>query len=79
MAARAPASPKKDAPTKRDVEKQSLPLQEQIRRRAHEIYVQRGGQDGSELDDWLKAEGELRQADDEESVARAEGEGLTRK
>ena len=39
----------------------TLSLEEQIRQRAHEIYQQRGGQDGSELDDWLQAEAEIRQ------------------
>jgi hypothetical protein len=53
MAARAIAIPKKNQP-------QALPLEEQIRQRAYEIYVQRDGQDGSELDDWLHAEAELR-------------------
>jgi hypothetical protein len=33
-------------------------LEEQIRRRAHAIYLERGGQDGFELDDWLQAEKE---------------------
>ena len=52
MAARAIAIPKKNEP-------EALPLEEQIRQRAYEIYVQRAGQDGSELDDWLQAEVEL--------------------
>jgi hypothetical protein len=56
MAARATAIPKKKAP-------QALPLEEQIRQRAHEIYLQRGGQDGSEVDDWLQAEAELQPGD----------------
>jgi hypothetical protein len=34
-------------------------LQEQIRRRAHELYEQRGRDDGHELDDWLQAESEM--------------------
>lgn len=38
---------------------------ERIRRRAHEIYVQRGQQPGSALQDWLQAEREIRGADDE--------------
>jgi hypothetical protein len=38
----------------------SVPLEEQIRRRAHQIYLQRGGDGGSELDDWLEAESEIR-------------------
>ena len=36
-------------------------LQEQIRRRAYELYEQRGRDDGHELDDWLQAESELTQ------------------
>ncbi len=32
---------------------------EEIRRRAYEIYLERGEQPGRELDDWLQAEGEL--------------------
>jgi Protein of unknown function (DUF2934) len=35
-----------------------------IRRRAHELYVQRGSQSGSELDDWLRAEAEILRAQD---------------
>jgi Protein of unknown function (DUF2934) len=34
--------------------------EEQIRRRAYELYVQRGGQGGSHVDDWFRAERELR-------------------
>ena len=32
---------------------------EQIRRRAYEIHLERGGQPGDELADWLQAEREL--------------------
>jgi hypothetical protein len=39
-------------------------LQEPIRRRAYELYVQRGSQAGSELDDWLRAEAEIKRAQD---------------
>jgi len=35
------------------------PSQEQIRQRAHEIYVARGGGEGMALQDWLAAEQEL--------------------
>jgi len=38
---------------------QSVPIEERIRERAHEIYLQRGGEDGGELDDWLQAEQEI--------------------
>lgn len=34
-------------------------LQEQIRRRAYELYEQRGREDGRDLDDWLQAESEV--------------------
>ena len=30
-----------------------------IARRAYEIYVQRGGQNGHDVEDWLKAEKEI--------------------
>jgi DUF2934 family protein len=39
----------------------SSEVQEQIRRRAHELYEQHGRNDGHELDDWLQAESEVTQ------------------
>jgi hypothetical protein len=39
----------------------TLSPEERIRRRAYELYVQRGNQSGSELDDWLQAEKEFLQ------------------
>ena len=36
-----------------------------IRRRAYEIYLERGKQSGSQLDDWLQAEEEIRRAEDQ--------------
>jgi len=38
------------------VMKSAPDLQEQIRRRAYDLYEQRGSTDGYELDDWLQAE-----------------------
>jgi hypothetical protein len=35
------------------------PNHEEIRLRAYEIYLERGGTAGNELDDWLQAEREL--------------------
>ena len=51
----------------RATEKQTgtLALKERIQRRALELYVQRGGQSGSELGDWLQAEEEIRRAEEE--------------
>lgn len=46
-----------------------LSKEELIERRAYELYVQRGNQSGSELEDWLQAEAE---------VLRSHEEGLDR-
>jgi hypothetical protein len=42
-----------------------LPMEERIRLRAHELYISRGNESGSELDDWLQAEDELLAAQEE--------------
>ncbi len=44
------------------------PLEERIRRRAYELYVERGNQSGSELDDWLQAEEEIQRAAEQPST-----------
>jgi hypothetical protein len=41
--------------------KSVAPLEAEIRTRAYELYEQRGGEPGHELDDWLEAESELMQ------------------
>ena len=38
-----------------------IKLEDEIRRRAYELYVQRGSTPGSEAEDWLAAEREVRQ------------------
>ena len=38
------------------------PKREEIERRAYEIFLERGGVDGSDQDDWLQAERELKEA-----------------
>ncbi len=35
-------------------------IEEEIRRRAYELFEARGGEDGHELEDWLRAEEEIR-------------------
>lgn len=35
------------------------PIEERIRRRAHELWLDRGDRPGSAIEDWLKAEQEL--------------------
>jgi hypothetical protein len=42
---------------------EELPLEERIQRRAYELYVLRGNESGSELDDWLQAEEEIQRAE----------------
>jgi len=44
---------------------ETLPLEERIRRRAYELYVLQGNQSGSEFDDWLQAEEEIRCAEEQ--------------
>jgi len=43
------------------------PNREEIKLRAYEIYLERGGHPGNELDDWLQAEGELERAAPEQT------------
>jgi hypothetical protein len=40
----------------------SVPLEDEVRQRAYELYLSRGSEPGSELDDWFRAEQELQQA-----------------
>lgn len=50
-------------PTQRTNGAAELPSwDEKVRQRAYEIYTQRSESEGSEIDDWLKAESELRTA-----------------
>jgi hypothetical protein len=39
----------------------NAPTPEEIRKRAFEIHIERGGIHGCDLDDWLKAERELQE------------------
>jgi hypothetical protein len=43
---------------------ETLPLQERIRRRAYELYIERGNESGSEMEDWLQAEEEILRAEE---------------
>ena len=43
----------------RQVPADTATLVEEIRRRAYDIYLERGEQPGRDLDDWLQAEREL--------------------
>jgi len=46
-------------PHAEDTSANHAPSQEEIRRRAYEIYLERADLPGDELDDWLRAEREL--------------------
>ena len=37
-----------------------IPIEQQIRQRAYELYEQRGRTDGHDLEDWLKTEREIK-------------------
>ena len=45
-----------------DTSRHHTPSCEEIRLRAYEIYLERGGIPGNDLDDWLQAERELDRA-----------------
>ena len=53
----APISSKSPASVQRHV----LNLEDQIRHRAYELYEQRGREDGHDLEDWFRAEAEVKQ------------------
>jgi hypothetical protein len=44
-------------------------LQEQVSRRAYELYEARGREDGHDLDDWLRAESDVAQQQSESKAA----------
>jgi Protein of unknown function (DUF2934) len=46
------------------------PTHEQIAERAYQLYEERGGEDGHALEDWLKAELELNEADSRNIVVK---------
>ncbi|MGH9657733.1 MAG: DUF2934 domain-containing protein [Bryobacteraceae bacterium] len=54
----------------------SLSLEERIRQRAYERYLQRGTEPGSELDDWLQAEEEIFHAHQDALVDEASEESF---
>lgn len=37
-----------------------IPIEQQVKQRAYELYEQRGRADGHDLDDWLQAECEVK-------------------
>ena len=49
-------------PHAEDISANHAPNHDEIRRRAYEIHLERGGTSGRELDDWLQAESEFESA-----------------
>jgi Protein of unknown function (DUF2934) len=49
-----------DSATQGDVELSAGPTEDEIRFRAYQHYLERGGWHGADFDDWLQAERELR-------------------
>jgi hypothetical protein len=47
------------------VRAKDMSLEERIRARARQLYVERGNESGSEMDDWLQAEEEIAAAQEE--------------
>lgn len=43
--------------------------EDEIRRRAFELFEERGGQEGHELEDWLRAESEIRRTSEGAAAA----------
>jgi hypothetical protein len=54
---------------------ETISLEERIRRRAWERYRLRGGGSGSQLEDWLQAEAEIRE-EQEQAIDEAEEESF---
>jgi DUF2934 family protein len=55
----------------KELPSENLSLEEQIQRRAYELYVERGNQSGSELDDWLQAEEEILESQEQALAAKS--------
>jgi len=51
--------PKATAPEVAKITTEAADMQQAIRRRAYELYLQRGAQDGRDCEDWLRAESEV--------------------
>ncbi len=52
--------PVADIPTDSAAQGNDQPSEEEIRRRAYELYLERGGGHGMHFEDWVRAEEELR-------------------
>jgi DUF2934 family protein len=53
-----------------DTEGVLRPTQEELQKRAYELYLRRGPESGHELDDWLRAENELCRLSEEQCMSQ---------
>jgi hypothetical protein len=64
------AAPDIEQPALESTAAQQSPTLEQIELRAYELYLERGGSDGNDTDDWLQAERELRGTDGDQDISQ---------
>lgn len=57
------------AVSRKPVAKETPSIEDEIRRRAFELFEERGGQEGRELEDWLRAESEIRRSSEDAAAA----------
>ena len=55
----------------------SLNLEDEIRRRAYELYEQRGGEHGHDVQDWLRAEEEIKEMQARSAAVRTTDRSAT--
>jgi hypothetical protein len=72
--ASAPAN--RTAPKAKEPLVETLPIEERIRQRANQLFVERDRQSGSRLDDWLRAEEEILYAHQDALVDEASEESF---
>jgi hypothetical protein len=55
-----------------------FPIREEIELRAYDLYVERGGEDGHDVEDWLEAERQLLEAEEAPPKQRSVAAGRDR-
>ena len=55
------------APSESEIPRDDRPSDEEIRVRAYELYLERGGENGNAVDDWVRAENEFRERSNDRS------------
>jgi hypothetical protein len=55
-----------------------FPTREEVELRAYDLYVERGGEDGHDVEDWLEAERQLLEAEEAPRKQRSAAAGRDR-